>query len=124
MKPNFSTLPATPPAHSLIHWTMVVPVISTMHLPEFVFNDLSEHMGSAFMGELDCECGALLSVDTDDIDEETPPELAHLLRYLAARNYEYVRLDNCGNDYADLPAWHWETGEPIEWETPHHELAA
>jgi hypothetical protein len=89
-------------------WIMEIPVISTVHIPRAVFDNLEDIMQAAYMGEIN-GLGALLAVDSsDDQEPSDSPELDALLLYVARKGYNYVRLDRDGDRIGDLPQFSWD----------------
>lgn len=85
-----------------MHEVQTVAVLSTGHLPRDEFERLDEFDGFA----MEYEYGWMVWVDTDRAFSMYPT-LAKLMRRAQSCNIHFLRFDEAGSRYENLPYFEW-----------------
>lgn len=104
---TFAAYPTKPrPAASL--WIMVVPVISTGHIPRSDAAKLEQlNVNHPLLMPTSANAGYLLNIADWTHDDRFSRELNHICDCLAGLGYHYARFDSAGDKFADLPTFEW-----------------
>ena len=90
-------------------WVMRVVVISNVHLPEKVFNDLRDSWDEDHSELVNFFDGILLYTgeDIDNIDDRYPDELVTCVQWAIDQGYPYLRFDPDGEVIPELTDYGW-----------------